>query len=198
MVPSGLLDDLKVSHFCPGLALRGYPGARVQNVCADEIIYSLGDDEPMPHFVVLDLGTNDLEDSGPLVLATRLFDLAEKLVAFGVLKVVICQILHRGIGRARNTNDFNTDADKCNKYIRVMAEDHPHISIHYHKGMISFPVPKWSDDGLHPHGFKYMKSLRLAVQRAALSCQVILTSFIFIFYKKKKFTLGFNFASMFI
>ena len=97
----------------------------------------------MPHFVVLDLGTNDLEVSGPLVLATRLFDLAEKLVALGVLKVVICQILHRGIGRARNIIDFNTDVDKCNKYIRVMSEDHPHVSIHYHKGMISFPVPKF-------------------------------------------------------
>ena len=54
--PHEIARRLRVSHFCPGLALRGFPGARVQNLCADDIIYSLGDYEPMPHFVVLDLG----------------------------------------------------------------------------------------------------------------------------------------------
>ena len=99
--PFEIARRLLVSHVCPGVALRGIPGARISHTNADDIIYSLGDDEPMPHFVVLDLGTNDLEDSGPLVVATRLFDLAEKLVASGVLRVVICRILHRGMGRAR-------------------------------------------------------------------------------------------------
>ena len=58
-----------------------------------------------------------------------------------------------------------------------MTECHAQISLHSHKGMITIPVPKWSEDGLHPHGYKYMKSLRLAVQRAALSGQVIFPPF---------------------
>ena len=169
--PFQIANRIRVSDLCR-VALKGIPGARVHYTSHDDIINSLDEQEPIPHFVVLDLGTNDLLELGALVLATRLFDLAEKLVASGVWRVVICQVLHRGMGRAPCVTSFNADVDLCNKILKTMAEGHPNISLHPHKGVHTLPVYKWSDDGLHPHLYKYLKSVRLALQRVALSCQV--------------------------
>ena len=125
---------IRVSDLCR-VVLNGSPGARVHLTTADDIINSLDEHEPVPHFVVLDSGTNDLLELGSLVLATRLFDLAEELVAPGVWGVVICQVLHRGMGRAPCVRRFNTDVDLCNNILKTMAEGHPNIFLHSHKGV---------------------------------------------------------------
>ena len=79
-----------------------------------------------PDLVILDIGTNDLVDVSHVSAATKLADnvyqTAQALLAKGVSRVIILEVLPRSTrGRHGATQAFTTHARSYNRYIQALV-----------------------------------------------------------------------------
>jgi len=117
--------------------------------------------------IVLSVGSNDLCDfrRTPEAVAADLLDLAQHLVAFGVPKVVICQVTRRqstshfnGIGLTQ----YNAAVDQVNQILRVQCTGRLVYWKHHH-GVLGHT--HLHSDGVHLND-QGQKALRASIIRA--------------------------------
>ena len=163
--PSEVASDLRVSDQMDGVFLSGVRGA---SLCDGRYkLPTIAIDNERPHFVVLQIGTNDLACGvPPYEVACEVLNTAHELVMdYGVMRVVICGALYR-IGHLRVPShvDFDAVIDSYNTILREMCASERFVVYRSHSGFWGNPIHTWSRDGIHPNtsfGRKlYIKSLR--------------------------------------
>ena len=126
-----------------------------------------------PDLVILDIGTNDLVDVSHVSEATKLADnvyhTAQALLAKGVSRVIILEVLPRSTkGRYGATQAFTTHARSYNRHIQALVQRHREqvpVFFWYHAGM-SYKAEQFLSDGVHLNKdgiYKYIKSIKRAV-----------------------------------
>ena len=163
--PSEVASDLRVSDQMDGVFLSGVRGA---SLCDGRYkLPTIAIDNERPHFVVLQIGTNDLACGvPPYEVACEVLNTAHELVMdYGVMRVVICGALYRiGHLRVPSRVDFDAVIDSYNTILREMCASERFVVYRSHSGFWGNPIHTWSRDGIHPNtsfGRKlYIKSLR--------------------------------------
>jgi lysophospholipase L1-like esterase len=153
----------------------GQPGMRIPQLSFDHVLDTVS--SISPQMVVIDIGTNDLEQAAVNASVSRLFLFARKLVyAYGVQHVIFLQVLHRGMGRhapthprrfARQVDQFNLKVKNlCSRQHEEQCQLHfwAHSRMHTNQQRLLLP------DGVHlnPAGlFRYFHSLKHAITHHA-------------------------------
>ena len=191
--PSEVASDLRVSDQMDWVFLSGVRGA---SLCDGRYkLPTIAIDNERPHFVVLQIGTNDLACGvPPYEVACEVLNTAHELVMdYGAMRVVICGALYR-IGHLRVPShvDFDAVTDSYNTILREMCASECFVVYRSHSGFWGNPIHTWSQDGIHPNtsfGRKlYIKSLRQILLetssflRQPLSAKLKWTSFCSIYW----------------
>ena len=153
-----LSELLKIEEVVDVIAIEGYRGAKLKNTRATDILL----DRPVPSFVILDIGSNDIEEVGGVMVAEWLMQLAEELMARGVEYVLICSVLVRGPGKARHVDWYNNEVRLCNDYVNYGCSRNEKAVYYQHVGFWNHPINTWSNDNLHPKMDLYFKNIRRA------------------------------------
>ena len=157
---------LPEEHFTVQLLGRG--GAR-----QSDLLELFANCSNTPDLVILDIGTNDLVDvshvSQAIQLADNVYQTAQSLLAKGVSRVIILEVLPRSTrGRHGAAQAFTTHARSYNRHIQASVQRHrEHVPIFfwYHAGM-SYKAEQFLSDGVHLNrdgNYKYIKSIKRAV-----------------------------------
>lgn len=158
--------DLPLPNF--NVTMQGRGGAYVRDLAA---LYS--NCEVTPHLAVIDIGTNDLSMVNSTQQATNVaksvFDFATSLVARGVKKVVILEVLPRTrYGRHGAPRSFNSLVQAYNSQIQALVcQNNVPISYWFHADLSS-QAESFITDGVHLTNdgiSRYLRSLKRAILR---------------------------------
>lgn len=168
LTPSRTASLLQVSNVVEHITLYGIRGACVLPSFSLPLTYL---STHSPHFVIIDLGTNDIaQGTDPLNVAMALLELAQTLCSlYSVKHVFICSVLFRADTRA--SSKINQNIFRLNGYLKNLCQIENNIWYWRHKGFWATDPLQWSRDGLHPNSTRgrklYKTSLRSAIFKAA-------------------------------
>jgi lysophospholipase L1-like esterase len=122
-----------------------------------------------PDIVILEIGTNDLSQTGPEVVGSEIEDLVSLLRRdFSVWIVCVCSVIPRG-KTYRNHLLFNGNAKTLNEVVKVLLYSMPHVFCWTHKCFTNPLSDPFLPDGVHVHrGGQYVlyRSFRGAILKA--------------------------------
>ena len=102
--------------------------------------------------VVLSIGSNDLCDArrSPVDVSNQLLDLAHQLISYGIMKVVICQLLHRSscshFTMGMDIPEFNNRIDEVNT---LLSQKQAGGIIFWKHNQCVLGAHRLSGDGVH-------------------------------------------------
>lgn len=165
--PVQITNTLRMNDIVDSLHLTGIRGMKIMD---PHFILPLSEiNSTEPNFIILEAGTNDLDDHEPEEIAKRLIQLAKELLNAGKIKIVtICSLLRRESTMSKDPQKTY----KVNKLLKEACAKYVLIRYHHHEGF-GTPITKWTKDGIHPNTYSgrknYKRSIRTAVFRTVNS-----------------------------
>ena len=149
------LKRSRTDRLCVGgrqVDLVGYPGKTVQFIRAQ--LDSLPFHAFTYQYVVLSVGSNDVCDAelSPEIIVENLLEVGLVLLTkFGVTRVIICTILHRGKWthhmRSLSLEGYNARVDEVNRLLMWRCRKNGWIASWFHEGCLG--PNHLSSDGVH-------------------------------------------------
>ena len=122
-----------------------------------------------PDVVILEIGTNDLSQSGPEVVASEIEVLVSLLrEKYSVRVIGVCQVIPRGQSYA-GFQSFNIKVPVLHQCLSALLEHIDNVFCWYHKGFSNLSQTRLTHDGVHldPLGQYFLyRSYRGAILKA--------------------------------
>ena len=170
LLPHDIAAELRVQHFTPEFHLVGGRGGRLSD--PDYFLPEIELLAAQPHFVILNMGANDLVSLltpfEQLAVAEKVVGLARELNArFNVSVTLICIIIDRFEGlRVITPQQFHEQLFHVNNMVMNFCQSEHYIKYYVTKGFWQNPPEQWTWDGMHPNKPVGRETYKKAIRRA--------------------------------
>ena len=168
--------DFPLQQAIVGYTFKGGLNMFHKKVFSSKLHEALYDHDPLPHTMILEIGSNELCDISvrPQYLAIEIYELCHQILASGVAHVFVCQILKRSAIPPGNPY-YNECVEATNSRLQILFDGEPHITFWIHQKLFYSPqFNDWLVDGVHfdvrvynnPGMSRYLQSIKTALMRA--------------------------------